>query len=1115
MKNKHIDLQPKRADITKIGSFAKFSAMGEQPTQLRVEDYTVGVVCALPVELAAVLLMLDEEHRGLPANGNETNLYTLGRIAMHNVAIVCLPVSQTGTSSAAVVAAQMKSRFTSIRFGLMVGVGGGAPGENLDIRLGDVAIGLPQKNNGGVIQYDLGKTEAGGKFTQVGCLDKPPTVLLNAISKLQAHHYYGEGSLSRHMTTSQAQRKFHPPDRISDVLFEPQYHHVEGSTCAKCDIMRSIKRIPRENQQPIIHYGTIASGNQVMKDGIARDQLSAKFGGVVCFEMEAAGLINNFPCLVIRGICDYADSHKHKDWQPYAAATAAACAKEVLSLIPQAEVAEAAAIERRDTDRTNFIRASIDERDVPMKIVPAEIQHQAMTCTTRSCFNVPFDRNPFFVGRTPQISELENHLCAKDQPRHVAIVGLGGVGKTQIVLELAYRTKDEHPDCSVFWVPATNMANVQQAYVSIAHQLCVPGLEGQEDVKKLVQRYLSNDSAGRWLIIFDNADDVNMWVGKGDGESGLDRLIDYLPRSSQGSIVFTTRNRKGAVKLVQNNFIELYKMEEDVALRMLQNCLHDKTLMQNQDDGMKLLDQLTYLPLAIAQAAAYINENDVTLSEYSALLSDREESAIEVLSEDFEDQGRYHSPHTRNPVATTWLISLEHIRRQDCLAVEYLSFMACIDPRDIPLSLLPGATLKKKLDAIGTLNAYSFITKRTSAQSRDIHPLVHLVTRNWLRNEGSLLKWRAKVIARLNEVFPTASPKNRTLWRAYLPHVRYILDAETMTGDAETEAALLDKFGLCLIEDGLFNEAKKPLMRSLEMRKRILGAGHPATLSSMASLAAATFSEGRYKDAEDLDKQLVEKSERVLGPKDSATLARMAHLALTYRKQGLWKKSEELELVILKIRKELLGQEHPDTLDAMVNLGATLEFQERHEEAEELLRRVMEQRIEALGLENPDTLYCMFELAWTLYMQGLLEQAERLELQVIETRNRILEPEHPATLESKVDLGQIYLAQRRYEEAEHLLSHVNDANTRSRGEEHPETLISRHYLAAAWAACGRRPEAIESIQKTIILRKRVIGVDHHSTQRSIRLLSALQREDWEISLSEICGWKQAGMPYYG
>jgi nucleoside phosphorylase len=306
--------------------------------RLRHEDYTVGWVCALPIELAAAQEMLDEEHEKLHHDAHDTNIYTLGRISKHNVVIACLPEGQTGNNSAAAVALQMKSTFPLIRFGLIVGIGGGVPSDEADIRLGDVVISRPHKLHGGVVQYDCGKATPSG-FERTGSLNTPPTILLNAIANLRANHVRGRYRLPEYLCKLHSLPIFARENAGSDILFEANYNHQGGATCGQCNKERVVIRQPR-TQEILIHYGIIASGNQVMRDAAERDRVSAELGSVLCFEMEAAGLMNNFPCLVIRGICDYADSHKNKRWQPYAAGTAAACAKEVLSNIPTAEVAK-------------------------------------------------------------------------------------------------------------------------------------------------------------------------------------------------------------------------------------------------------------------------------------------------------------------------------------------------------------------------------------------------------------------------------------------------------------------------------------------------------------------------------------------------------------------------------------------------------------------------------------------------------------------------------------------------------------------------------------------------------------------------------------------------------
>jgi nucleoside phosphorylase len=296
-------------------------------------------VCALPIELAAAQEMLDEEHEDLERDENDENLYSLGSIGGHNIVIVCLPAGQIGNNPAAAVATQMKATFKGIRFGLMVGIGGGVPREEVDIRLGDVVVSQPHQTFGGVIQYDIGKATPGG-FERTGSLSTPPMILLNAVSKVRANELRGKSKFLEHVSKLSQLPKFKRDSAGPDVLFNATYNHTRGPTCELCSSNEQIDRQPRESEEVMVHYGTIASGNQVIRDGTTRNNVSKELGGVLCFEMEAAGLMNGFPCLVIRGICDYSDSHKNKKWQPYAAGMAAAYAKEIVSVIPTAEVAK-------------------------------------------------------------------------------------------------------------------------------------------------------------------------------------------------------------------------------------------------------------------------------------------------------------------------------------------------------------------------------------------------------------------------------------------------------------------------------------------------------------------------------------------------------------------------------------------------------------------------------------------------------------------------------------------------------------------------------------------------------------------------------------------------------
>ncbi|KAF5243389.1 hypothetical protein FANTH_8211 [Fusarium anthophilum] len=309
------------------------------------EEYTVGWVCALPLEMAAARGMLDRVHSNLGQQDPEDhNSYILGEIQGHKIAIACLPAGIYGTNPAATVAKDLLRTFKSIRFGLLVGIGGGAPSSQHDIRLGDVVISQPSGHFGGIVQHDRGKILPQGEFQRTGSQNMPPQFLLSALSCLQATHMTEESRVPDFLsqlnakTSKRMKGKFSYPGILNDRLYQAEYDHVKqgNATCAECDESKVINREDRGDTDPYFHYGIIASGNQVIKDGKTRERLSQEYGAL-CFEMEAAGLYN-FPCLVVRGICDYADSHKNKNWQEYAAATAAAFAKELLLFIPPNQV---------------------------------------------------------------------------------------------------------------------------------------------------------------------------------------------------------------------------------------------------------------------------------------------------------------------------------------------------------------------------------------------------------------------------------------------------------------------------------------------------------------------------------------------------------------------------------------------------------------------------------------------------------------------------------------------------------------------------------------------------------------------------------------------------------
>ncbi|KAH0425835.1 g-protein beta wd-40 repeats containing [Colletotrichum camelliae] len=315
------------------------------PSDMTMTDlsrYTVGWICAIDTEYTAARAFLDETHEppeAIPVHDH--NAYTLGRIGKHNVVVAVLPDGEYGLSTAGVVAQRMLGSFPNVRVGLMVGIGGGAPSQRTgtDIRLGDVVVSSPRDGHTGVLQYDFGKTIQDQEFKITRSLNLPPDVLRAAVTELRVTFEEEGSNLPEAIDVAlskkpRLRRKYGRPPPETDTLFLSHVIHdpTNPIETPEPDLLVSRPERGEDDDNPAIFYGLIASANQLMKDANVRDKYAAE-KNVLCFEMEAAGLMNHFPCLVIRGICDYSDSHKNKQWQGYAAMTAAAYTKALLSIV--------------------------------------------------------------------------------------------------------------------------------------------------------------------------------------------------------------------------------------------------------------------------------------------------------------------------------------------------------------------------------------------------------------------------------------------------------------------------------------------------------------------------------------------------------------------------------------------------------------------------------------------------------------------------------------------------------------------------------------------------------------------------------------------------------------
>ena len=372
-------------------------------------------------------------------------------------------------------------------------------------------------------------------------------------------------------------------------------------------------------------------------------------------------------------------------------------------------------------------------------------------------------------------------------------------------------------------------------------------------------------------MIVDNADELNLFYNSTNNSTSL-LLSKYLPFNTRGAILFTTRDHRAATKYAPKQVISVEEMDDKESRELFSHSLQNKQLLKDNAGVIKLLELLVNLPLAIVQAAAYLNENTTTIAQYLQIYEESSDGFIQLLSEDFEDEGRY--PEIKNPIITTWLISFNQIRDRDSLAADYLAFISCIKEESIPLILLPEAPLFDKTKALGTLKGFKFVNEQLGGVLISMHRLVHLAIRNWLKVEGEWTLWNEKTLDRMEAVFPWPEHENRTFWTTLLPHAQYvIISTKDFNVQDRPRRNLLGKLGRCFWMTGNDKDSQEMYQQELELNEEVLGKENPLTLTSMNNLALALSNQGKYDEAEPKCRQTLALSEKVLGKEHPNTLS--------------------------------------------------------------------------------------------------------------------------------------------------------------------------------------------------------------------------------------------------
>jgi len=465
--------------------------------------------------------------------------------------------------------------------------------------------------------------------------------------------------------------------------------------------------------------------------------------------------------------------------------------------------------------------------------------------------------------------------------------------KSQIAIEYCYRWHNQHPQGHVIWIHASNQARLDQAYNSIARKLRLPSCDDPEtDIFEIVFEWLCDEDHGPWLLVLDNADDIETFSSPMSNASLVKGrsptpLVKFLPRSPNGFMIITTRDKRIGDRLAdRTKTITVPPMTKQEADNLLKLTV---SLQSGSDEveSKELLEALGYLPLAITQAAAFINENAMTVAEYLEVFHSDDLELQELLSQDLEDSRR--DLDIQNSIVRTWKLSFDQISRQRPRAAELLSLMSVLDRQGIPKTLLwkDGKRGIEFITALGTLQAFSLISIEKGGTSYEMHRLVQLSTQNWLELQGTKARWQVEALELLAERFPSGEYKTWNECEVLSPHAQVVVGYMFTTGSHLLQyAKLLGNLAWYDNAQGRYNISYNRFIKLLNIYEAMLGKEHPDTLMSMNSLALVLNSQGKYDEAEAMHRQALEGRQTVLGKEHPNTLTSMNNLARVLESQG-------------------------------------------------------------------------------------------------------------------------------------------------------------------------------------------------------------------------------------
>ena len=701
-------------------------------------------------------------------------------------------------------------------------------------------------------------------------------------------------------------------------------------------------------------------------------------------------------------------------------------------------------------------------------------------------WNVPYQRNPFFLGREDLLSHLGATLLttqasALSQPQ--AITGLGGIGKTQLAVEYAYRFRlDYH---AVLWVSADTRDTLSTGFIELGRVLDLPEQNERDQAESIaaVKHWMQTHRA--WLLILDNADNLSI-VG------------EFLPQAFQGHLLLTTR-ASAIGKLAKRIEVDTLDLETGALLLLRRakvldyNEVLDQAGEEDRELARQLCEELGGLPLALDQAGAFIEEKQCSLHEYLRLYRHQRAEVLKLRGEGIFDD------HPQ-PVTTTWSLSFAAVEQRQKAAADLLRACAFLHPDAIPEELFgQGAVHLGPVlaafatnplafnTACATVSAYSLLRRNSSERTLSVHRLVQAVLQDTMSEQERRL-WIGRVIKALDAVFPDTKPMNWSRCERLVPHAL-----------------------VCATSTQSWKSMNKDLASLLFKTRWYVRCGYHfrSMNKDLASLLFKTagylVDRAQYEQAEPLYRRALEILEQALGHNHPQVATALNDLAILYYEQGKYKQAEPLYRRALEIWEQAYGSRHPNVAYPLNGLANLYREQGKYEQVEPLYRRALEIWEQVYRSGHPNVAYPLKGLAELYREQGKYEQAEPLYQRALEIWEQVYRPDDHRVAYPLNGLANLYREQGKYEQAEPLYQRALKIWEQALGSDHPKTAEVMYDFALFQDAQGNRDKGKSLYEQALAIRKQVLGVNHPKTRetrkRYIVLLQAMGRHE-EAALHE-------------